>query len=222
MKPIPPIRAHAPAVFRRWRGRRLLDLPPGFAKAFKRCRRARGAQLRPATRPAAGSPCGRHRQRRMRPDGGARADPARLHRRGLSGRPGTATSTQDRFKGFWKRFRGIRAFRCVSYAQGLFLRCRPGGDACALLVRQAGQAYFCGDDVLSIGALSAIRHAGLKVPGDIGIIGLNDMEMAGWENINLTTIRQPISRSSIPRRADCLDARRIRSAIPKPGCFLAR
>jgi DNA-binding LacI/PurR family transcriptional regulator len=36
--------------------------------------------------------------------------------------------------------------------------------------------------------------SGLKVPGDIGLIGLNDMEMAGWENINLTTIRQPISQ----------------------------
>mgnify|MGYP001801860565 FL=1 len=30
------------------------------------------------------------------------------------------------------------------------------------------------------------------VPDDIGLIGLNDMEMAGWKNINLTTIRQPI------------------------------
>ena len=30
------------------------------------------------------------------------------------------------------------------------------------------------------------------MPGDVGLIGLNDMEMAGWQNINLTTIRQPI------------------------------
>ena len=59
---------------------------------------------------------------------------------------------------------------------------------------QPAQAYFCGDDVLSIGALSAIRSAGLSAPDDIGIIGLNDMEMAGWENINLTTIRQPIGQ----------------------------
>ena len=32
------------------------------------------------------------------------------------------------------------------------------------------------------------------MPDDIGIIGLNDMEMAGWQNINLTTIRQPIAQ----------------------------
>jgi DNA-binding LacI/PurR family transcriptional regulator len=53
-------------------------------------------------------------------------------------------------------------------------------------------AYFCGDDVLSIGALSAMSDAGLSVPDDIGVIGLNDMEMARWENIDLTTIHQPI------------------------------
>nr|MBX2804907.1 substrate-binding domain-containing protein [Hyphomicrobiales bacterium] len=69
-------------------------------------------------------------------------------------------------------------------------------------------AYFCGDDVLSIGVLSAINDAGLNVPDDIGLIGLNDMEMAGWENINLTTIRQPINemiRSSIELIVSILD-----------------
>ena len=31
------------------------------------------------------------------------------------------------------------------------------------------------------------------MPGDIGLIGLNDMEMSRWQNIGLTTIRQPVS-----------------------------
>ena len=61
-----------------------------------------------------------------------------------------------------------------------------------LLSQERAEAYFCGDDVLSIGALSAVQTLSLRVPQDIGIIGLNDMEMAGWENIDLTTIRQPI------------------------------
>jgi DNA-binding LacI/PurR family transcriptional regulator len=55
------------------------------------------------------------------------------------------------------------------------------------------EAYFCGDDVLSIGAMSALRDAGFAVPEDVGIIGVNDMEIAGWANIDLTTIRQPIA-----------------------------
>ena len=62
-----------------------------------------------------------------------------------------------------------------------------------LLRADPADAYFCGDDVLSIGALSAIADAGLSVPRDIGIVGLNDMEMARWENINLTTLHQPIA-----------------------------
>ena len=65
---------------------------------------------------------------------------------------------------------------------------------CRLLDKGPAQAYFCGDDVLSIGALSAIKDAGLSVPQDIGIIGLNDMEMSSWENINLTTLHQPIKQ----------------------------
>jgi DNA-binding LacI/PurR family transcriptional regulator len=48
--------------------------------------------------------------------------------------------------------------------------------------------------VLTIGALSALQRAGKKVPEDVGLIGLNDMEMAGWENIDLTTIHQPIAQ----------------------------
>ena len=55
------------------------------------------------------------------------------------------------------------------------------------------QAYFCGDDVLSIGALSAAQSFGLSVPDDIGFLGLNDMKMAQWSNINLTTIHNPIA-----------------------------
>lgn len=63
-----------------------------------------------------------------------------------------------------------------------------------LLTTGPAEAYFCGDDLLAVGALSAIVEAGLSVPGDIGLIGLNDMEMARWQNIGLTTIRQPVAQ----------------------------
>ena len=45
---------------------------------------------------------------------------------------------------------------------------------------------------ITTGALSALRDAGKNVPRDIGLLGVNDMEMAGWNGIDLTTIRQPI------------------------------
>lgn len=120
---------------------------------------------------------------------------ARDYRRvGFLGGPEAASSTQDRLAGFRDvlgRHPGISAdihfAHAYSFAAGRVAMTQ-------ILAQGPAEAYFGGDDVLSIGALSAIADAGLDVPGDIGILGLNDMEMAGWQNIALTTIRQPIAR----------------------------
>lgn len=110
------------------------------------------------------------------------------------GGPQAATSTQDRMKGFSEEIATHPKVRFShSYAEAYsFVAGRA--EMQRLLKRSRSEAYFCGDDVLSIGALSAIQDAGLNVPQDIGIIGLNDMEMASWQNINLTTIQQPIKQ----------------------------
>lgn len=110
------------------------------------------------------------------------------------GGPELATSTQDRYEGFFCEL-ASHAHIKASYSFAEAYSFRAGRKEMTQLLRSAhAEAYFCGDDVLSIGALSAIADAGLRVPDDVGIIGLNDMEMAGWENISLTTIRQPIEQ----------------------------
>ncbi|MGJ8624286.1 MAG: LacI family DNA-binding transcriptional regulator [Yoonia sp.] len=109
------------------------------------------------------------------------------------GGPEAATSTQDRFRGFFQELaKHPHAKHSHSFAEEYSFN--AGRAEMQRLIAAGGiaDAYFCGDDVLSIGALSALQDAGLRVPQDIGIIGFNDMEMAGWENINLTTISQPI------------------------------
>ncbi|MEP5153947.1 LacI family DNA-binding transcriptional regulator, partial [Planktotalea sp.] len=107
------------------------------------------------------------------------------------GGPESATSTQDRMQGFVSELGAAGMTARISFADEYSFEAGRK-SMLQLLKADPAQAYFCGDDVLSIGALSGIQDAGLKVPEDIGIIGLNDMEMSGWENINLTTIRQPI------------------------------
>lgn len=127
---------------------------------------------------------------------------------GFLGGPEAATSTQDRMQGFKNELEG-HADIAVSYSFADAYSFDAGRrEMLRLLTGNPAQAYFCGDDVLSIGALSAIEGNNLSVPGDIGIIGLNDMEMAGWENINLTTIHQPIRQivaSSIELMVGMLD-----------------
>uniref|UniRef100_UPI0035C85217 LacI family DNA-binding transcriptional regulator n=1 Tax=Yoonia sp. TaxID=2212373 RepID=UPI0035C85217 len=98
------------------------------------------------------------------------------------GGPETATSTQDRFAGFAEIVAADATVNwSCSYATNYSFEAGRA-EMLRLLENPPAEAYFCGDDVLSIGALSAIKDNGLKVPADIGIIGLNDMEMAGWEN----------------------------------------
>lgn len=108
------------------------------------------------------------------------------------GGPETATSTQDRAQGFLGALGAHPEIEVsLSYASAYSFDAGRVEMTKQLMTIRA-EAYFCGDDVIAIGALSAVQDAGLSVPRDIGLIGLNDMEMASWHNIDLTTIRQPI------------------------------
>ncbi|MEP2781600.1 MAG: LacI family DNA-binding transcriptional regulator [Pseudoruegeria sp.] len=124
------------------------------------------------------------------------------------GGPKPATSTQDRYSGFFSEM-ALHPNIKASYSFAHDYSFDAGRHKMlSLLKENPAQAYFCGDDVLSIGALSAIQDSGYSCPEDIGIIGLNDMEMSGWENINLTTIHQPIQQivhSSIELMVAMLD-----------------
>ena len=51
---------------------------------------------------------------------------------------------------------------------------------------------FCGDDVLALGAIDACRERGVDVPGEVSIVGFDDMPLAAWASYSLTTVRQPI------------------------------
>lgn len=113
---------------------------------------------------------------------------------GFLGGPESATSTQDRLAGFRGAIgRHKDVALTTSYASAYSFEAGRA-EMQQLLADGPAQAYFCGDDVLSIGALSALADAGLSSPRDVGIIGFNDMEMAGWANIGLTTIHQPIAK----------------------------
>ncbi|MEQ8343701.1 MAG: LacI family DNA-binding transcriptional regulator [Marinovum algicola] len=108
------------------------------------------------------------------------------------GGPTTATTTQDRYTGFMAELASHSEVTVSHSFAGSYSFEAGRSEMIRLLESRPAEAYFCGDDVLSIGALSAIQDSGYSCPGDIGILGLNDMEMARWNNINLTTLHQPI------------------------------
>jgi DNA-binding LacI/PurR family transcriptional regulator len=51
---------------------------------------------------------------------------------------------------------------------------------------------FCANDITALGAMEAIRMAGLRIPEDISIVGFDDIPMASWPSYALTTWQQPI------------------------------
>ncbi|KQI71734.1 LacI family transcriptional regulator [Loktanella sp. 5RATIMAR09] len=52
-------------------------------------------------------------------------------------------------------------------------------------------AVFCGNDVLAVGALRRARECGISVPGDVSIIGFDDIELAQVVYPALTTVHVP-------------------------------
>ena len=49
------------------------------------------------------------------------------------------------------------------------------------------------NDMSAIGAVRALQDFGLNVPGDVSVIGFDDIKLAEFNNPRLTTIRQPLS-----------------------------
>jgi DNA-binding LacI/PurR family transcriptional regulator len=115
-------------------------------------------------------------------------------RLGFLGGPAEATSTQDRAAGFLAALADRTDVTVSATHSDAYTFDAGRAEMQRLLHDPPAEAYFCGDDLLAIGAMSAIRDHGLAVPRDIGLIGLNDMEMSRWQNIGLTTIRQPVAQ----------------------------
>jgi DNA-binding LacI/PurR family transcriptional regulator len=55
-------------------------------------------------------------------------------------------------------------------------------------------AIFCGSDLIALGAMSALEEAGAAIPGDISVIGIDDISFAFLARPPLTTIRVPRER----------------------------
>ena len=51
--------------------------------------------------------------------------------------------------------------------------------------------FFCGNDLIALGALQYLSENGIPVPDSVGVIGFDDVYFSSLPQIQLTTIRQP-------------------------------
>jgi LacI family transcriptional regulator len=110
----------------------------------------------------------------------------------LGGTPELSTSVQRR-DGF---LHALRAHG-VPYAEELELRgpfTRVSGYQRTREALESGlefTAIFAGTDMVATGALAALREAGLDVPGDVSLVGFDDVPFAADLSPALTTVRVP-------------------------------
>lgn len=57
----------------------------------------------------------------------------------------------------------------------------------SILESERPDGIICGDDFMAAGAVKAIKDAGLSIPGDIAVIGCNDLPIARMMEPTLTT-----------------------------------
>lgn len=74
-------------------------------------------------------------------------------------------------------------------------------------------ALICINDLTAIGAMSALRELGIRVPGQVSVLGCEDIYMARFVNPPLTTVK--LDRSSLGKMAFEVLERMSRSKQPK-------
>jgi DNA-binding LacI/PurR family transcriptional regulator len=70
--------------------------------------------------------------------------------------------------------------------------CAEGYDALQAVLRQGPppSAIFAANDRMAMGAMAALADAGLRVPDDTSIVGLDDIEVSAYQCPPLTTVQQ--------------------------------
>ena len=80
-------------------------------------------------------------------------------------------------------------------------------------------ALFAGTDLIAIGAMRALRDAGLKVPGDVSVVGFDDMPLAAYVSPGLTTVQQNAQLGGdalVEGIVDLIEGKAVQSGLMAP------
>ena len=116
----------------------------------------------------------------------------------------------------------------VEIAEGDF-GYRSGHDAMVALMGSGKRldAVVCANDDMAFGAMDAARYTlGLNVPGDISIVGFDDVSSAERAPYQLTTVRQPVAdmaRSAVEMLTERIEHREAEPLVRlMPGTLMLR
>jgi DNA-binding LacI/PurR family transcriptional regulator len=113
---------------------------------------------------------------------------------------GNAAGSPRRRSGYEKAMKRHGLAANIRSVKGAFTE--DGGSAAMAKILESGDiptAVFAPNDFAALGAMEVIDNAGLDIPGDVSLVGYDDLALAGLPRIGLTTLGQP--RSDLGREA---------------------
>jgi DNA-binding LacI/PurR family transcriptional regulator len=124
------------------------------------------------------------------------------HRIGYVSIPNRPQSNQHRFKGYQDALEAADIAvdpALIFSSHTIEDHARAGEAGLEPLLAAGASAAFCYNDTTAIGLLAACHQRGIAVPGDLSIIGFDNIDMAAYTLPQLTTIHQP--RFELGRKA---------------------
>ncbi len=105
---------------------------------------------------------------------------------------------EERYQGYLAGLQGVGCALCSEWVVRVEHEARQGYDGMKQLLAlppyKRPDAVVCVSDLVALGAMNAVRDAGLRVGPDIGIIGFDDMPLAQHLSPPLSSVHQPINQ----------------------------
>lgn len=102
------------------------------------------------------------------------------------------TNSRQRLNGFERAVREAKLTVAPEFIQEATFD-KQGGYAKTLLLLKLiprPTAIFAGNDMIALGALLALREAGLQCPKDVSVMGFDDLDLAETTNPSLSSVSQ--------------------------------
>jgi LacI family transcriptional regulator len=102
------------------------------------------------------------------------------------------TNAKERLGGFKRALKQAKLQLSPEYIQETTFDKQGGRAKTLILLRLIPRptAIFAGNDMIALGALLAVREAGLRCPEDISIMGFDDMDLCETTNPSLSSVSQ--------------------------------
>jgi LacI family transcriptional regulator len=103
--------------------------------------------------------------------------------------PASIRQTTERGLGLHEAVTGTKAG--LQVLEIPVLRGEAGLAAVPEVLKTRPDAIVCANDVVALGVLRGLLEAGVDVPGDVALVGYDDIEFAATAAVPLTSVRQP-------------------------------